>query len=86
MEIPVENTINRYKINQTTDFFRKSFTGVTGIENNEPEYLEDLRIVSNRPYISQFFGTLVAFQIFMYYKERAGSQYVVKEFEHEEFV
>ncbi|KAH1012158.1 hypothetical protein HUJ05_011366 [Dendroctonus ponderosae] len=66
--------------------YRKDYSGVAGIENNEPEYLEDSRIVSNRPHLNQFFGTLVAFQIFMYYKERAGSQYVVNEFEQEEFV
>uniref|UniRef100_A0AAR5PBB4 Angiotensin-converting enzyme n=1 Tax=Dendroctonus ponderosae TaxID=77166 RepID=A0AAR5PBB4_DENPD len=66
--------------------YRKDYSGVVGIENNEPEYLEDSRIVSNRPHLNQFFGTLVAFQIFMYYKERAGSQYVVNEFEQEEFV
>lgn len=62
-----ENVMERYWK------FRKTYTGIRGWNNKEAEFLHDPYITANRPYISKFFGTLVAFQLLDYYKERSES-------------
>ncbi|KAL1506258.1 hypothetical protein ABEB36_005653 [Hypothenemus hampei] len=58
--------------------FRGKYTGVQGVSNKEKEYLDDPKIVSNRPYISEFFGTLIAFQLHYYYKDRVEESHLIE--------
>lgn len=59
--------------------------GVEGFNNTENEYLQDLKIISNQPYLSEFYGILMAFQLYAYHKEHAGdSENVIPDFAQED--
>ncbi|XP_066245295.1 angiotensin-converting enzyme-like isoform X2 [Euwallacea similis] len=65
--------------------FRKEYMGVEGVDNVELEFLEDQKILSNQPYLSEFFGTLIAFQLMSYYVERSSTlQNIAMEFGQDE--
>ncbi|XP_066145179.1 angiotensin-converting enzyme-like isoform X2 [Euwallacea fornicatus] len=65
--------------------FRKEYMGVEGVDNVELEFLEDPKILSNQPYLSEFFGTLIAFQLMSYYAERSSNlQNIAMEFGQDE--
>ncbi|EFA05125.1 angiotensin-converting enzyme 2 [Tribolium castaneum] len=52
---------------------RKELQGIGGVFNNETDFLGDSFIVSNRPYLSKFLGTILQFQLLEHY--RNGWQY-----------
>ncbi|RZC32885.1 angiotensin-converting enzyme, partial [Asbolus verrucosus] len=62
----LENGLNN--IDSTWWQFRKDFQGVKGVSNIELDFLGEPYIMSNKPYLSKFFGTILQFQLLQNYK------------------
>lgn len=53
-------------------FPREVYQKVEGKTNSEFDFLGDPYIISNKPYIGKFFGTLVQFQILEYFQNEVS--------------
>lgn len=56
------------KINRNYWEIRKKFSGIEGVTNDEANYLNDVNILRNKPYINKFVGTILQFQILNHYQ------------------
>lgn len=52
---------------ETWENTRREFQVIQGIDQEEFDFLDDLRIASNRPYLHKFLGTFLQFQLIDFY-------------------
>lgn len=71
----LEEAENELTVNSTIDSWwaaREAYQKVEGKTNSEFDFLGDPYIISNKPYIGKFFGTLVQFQILEYFQNEVS--------------